>query len=365
MLYVKNWKRMNTKVLALVESENEENDLEHIGAVVNDTDDSSILSNNSFGYNCLDIDKEQSSSDSDDDFDVSSSDSDDDFDVANNIATTINEDLATCAVRNSWTRASINELLTVLMVHGHDNLPKDARTLLKTPRSIITEMKCGGQYIYLVIEHGIVQKLQEVECFDNTLELIINIDGLPLYRSSSTQLWPILCYFGSFEIFIIAIFCGNSKPMPLEDFLHYFLEEWDKLKESGINVLGTIYHLRIKAFICDAPARAYLKDVILHTGYYSCERCVIKGSWCGRVVFNDDDEFAARSDSSFDKFEYNKHQKNLSPLITSGISCVKGFVLDYMHLACLGVTRRLLKYLKKGPCWKISASQVNEISIRL
>ena len=49
----------------------------------------------------------------------------------------------------------------------------------------------------------------------------------------------------------------------------------------------------------------------------------------------------------------------------SGISCVKGFVLDYMHLACLGVTRRLLKYLKKGPCGKISASQVNEISIRL
>ena len=57
------------------------------------------MSNNSFGDNCLDIDKEQSSSDSDDDFDVSSpSDSDDDFDVASNIATTINEDLAMCAV---------------------------------------------------------------------------------------------------------------------------------------------------------------------------------------------------------------------------------------------------------------------------
>ena len=33
----------------------------------------------------------------------------------------------------------------------------------------------------------------------------------------------------------------------------------------------------IKCFVCDAPARSFLKCVVNHTGYSSCERCEIKG----------------------------------------------------------------------------------------
>ena len=105
-----------------------------------------------------------------------------DINVCQNIDTTINEDLASCAARNRWTRASINELLSLLRIHGHTDLRKVTRTLLQTPRSIETEIKCGGQYVYLGIEEGIVQKLIDSVCIDSScLELVINIDGLPLY----------------------------------------------------------------------------------------------------------------------------------------------------------------------------------------
>ena len=36
-----------------------------------------------------------------------------------------------------------------------------------------------------------------------------------------------------------------------------------------------------------------------------------------------------------------------------------------MHLVCLGAVQRILIYLKKGPCRKISANNINEISMLL
>ena len=59
------------------------------------------------------------------------------------------------------------------------------------------------------------------------------------------------------------------------------------------------------------------------------------------------------------------HQKQQSPLIGTGILCINGFVLDYMHLVCLGVMRRLLSYMKKGQKGKLSNGQIKEVSLAL
>ena len=66
--------------------------------------------------------------------------------------------LATWVVKNRCCRDTANELLQILSAQGH-NLPKDSGTLLKTPRHLTTQMKCGGQHIYFGIEAGIVQIL--------------------------------------------------------------------------------------------------------------------------------------------------------------------------------------------------------------
>ena len=53
-------------------------------------------------------------------------------------------------------------------------------------------------------------------------------------------------------------------------------------------------------------------------------------------------------------------------IINNDINCVKYFCLDYMHLVCLGVMKRVIQYLKNGPrrC-RISANQMQQISNRL
>ena len=101
---------------------------------------------------------------------------------------------------------------------------------------------------------------------NNSANLVFNIDGLPLFKSSGTQLWPILAYFNTFDIFIIAIYGGDSKPSPLSEFLEDFVYELRNLIQYGFDWNGKHFEVTIKCFLCDAPARAFLKGIIAHTG---------------------------------------------------------------------------------------------------
>ena len=203
----------------------------------------------------------------------------------------LGEELSMWATKNKCSRSAVNEMLDMLRRHGH-RLPKDSRTLLNTPRVIVTEEKCGGQYIYIGIETGLLKIIaQHPRCFrDNAADLNFNIDGVPLFKSSNTQLWPILCSVKNFEPFIVALFYGNSKPKSVEDYLFDFLMELTVLRENGLTFNEEIIQVNVNAFVCDAPARAFLKCTKAHNAYYSCERCIIKGHWNGRVVFDLDGE---------------------------------------------------------------------------
>ena len=59
-------------------------------------------------------------------------------------------------------RAALNDLLGILRTEGH-SLPKDARCITKTPRSVDTVEKCAGQYVYLGLENGIKNVVSRYE----------------------------------------------------------------------------------------------------------------------------------------------------------------------------------------------------------
>ena len=64
-------------------------------------------------------------------------------------------------------------------------------TLVRTRSSIVYTQKAGGNYIYLGIEKGVIKKLQEGYESEH-VHLKFNIDGLPLFKSSSTVFCAIL-----------------------------------------------------------------------------------------------------------------------------------------------------------------------------
>lgn len=126
----------------------------------------------------------------------------------------LRSDLAKWAVKNKATRTSADELLLVLHKPGH-RLPKDARILLGTPPEIEVRDLCGGQFLYFGVETGLLKMCSHYPDFfstENEILLNFSVDGLPLFKSSNVQIWPILCSVKKFEPFIVALFFGTAKP---------------------------------------------------------------------------------------------------------------------------------------------------------
>ncbi|RXN16691.1 interferon-inducible GTPase 5-like protein [Labeo rohita] len=248
--------------------------------------------------------------------------------------------------------------------------PADARTLLRTSRSesVVVQEKAGGTYHYFGILKSMQTTLEAYKCSlanGVCLELQANVDGLPIFKSSSTQFWPILGVIKNLpqhEPFVIGLFCGTSKPACLLEYLEDFVAEVVEL-EKGFSFQGITMRLQLCSMVCDAPARAFLKNVKGHTGYSGCEKCMQEGEYVNnRVVFPQTDA-RLRTDKDFKEMADEGHHLGSSPLVDTSLGMVSGFPLDYMHLVCLGVMRRLLYLWLKGPlASRLSGSQVNILS---
>jgi hypothetical protein len=256
------------------------------------------------------------------------------------------------SLRNNITLSATSQLLKGLRT-VHKELPKDARTLLNTPRKVgVTEM-ASGEYVFLGLTDMILKHARHE--FDRTkpsLALNFNVDGIPLFDNSQIEFWPILCSIQGLDDvapFPVAVFCGVGKP-PIDLFFKDFVLDLNNLISNGLNFEGTCYSVHVRAFICDAPAKAYMRCVKLYSGYYGCDRCTTKGTYVGRVTFPEvnaplrtDASFAARTD---EQFHHPLPATPLADLIDTGL--VSTFPLDAMHLVYLGVTKRLLVFWVKG-----------------
>lgn len=121
---------------------------------------------------------------------------------------------------------------------------------------------------------------------------------------------------------------------PPDEFLQPFIDEWSGLKERGLEFNGVTYAMSLKAVICNAPARAYVKAVKGPNNAFRCEKCAMEGEHKGRRIFPDL-ECALRSDESFSTLSQEGHHTGMSPFTKISMPMVSGFPLGYMHMVCL------------------------------
>lgn len=258
-----------------------------------------------------------------------------------------NELLATWATKERISHTSLRSLLKVLKTHPcHIDLPNDPRTLLNTPRSMQIKEINFGHYWHYGLKKGIVNILNNLEQYQNNkIELMIGIDGLPISKSSGSQLWPILGKILDFnKVFIIGIYHGCSKkPEFASEFLEDFVNESKDLIENGLENNAKIYKCCIKFICSDAPAKSFILGVKGHTGYSSCTKCWDVGKYIKtRICFSDipsrkrtDEEFICKSDE-----EYHLRTSILEQIPQLGL--VTNVPLDYLHLVLLGNMKKLI-----------------------
>ena len=113
------------------------------------------------------------------------------------------------ATSNSNPVTALSSLLGMLRVF-HPSLPKDPRTLLKTPCPSNLKLVEGGAYFHFGIANCLSKSKELLDFVSQnsddmadplpalslslslSLSLQVNFDGLPLFKSWSTQFWPIL-----------------------------------------------------------------------------------------------------------------------------------------------------------------------------
>lgn len=265
----------------------------------------------------------------------------------------LNKKLTDWALKFNIKHNALSQLLKILKEENHPNLPLDSRTLLKTARkSEVIVNNDGSNNCYFGIEKGLLQYNLDKICKNSNAVLKFNIDGLPICKSTGGQFWPILCQIVSkytVSPFVVSCYHGNSKPKSVHEFLEPFIKELKTLQTCGFQYHDICYSVLIENFICDAPARAFIKCIKGHGGFFGCEKCVQKGSSVNRRVVFLETQAKVRTDESFKLKIQEKHHLGTSPLLNLNIGLVTQVPLDYMHLVLLGCMRKLLLYwIRKG-----------------
>lgn len=175
----------------------------------------------------------------------------------------LRSDIVAWTLSRNINHSALKELSAIInKFAGKDVLPIDPRTLLQTPRAVEIVPLPNNEYYW---HNGLKFCLENV--FVNisesiTISLNFNMDGLPLFKSARKESWPILSNI--FEMpwikpMVVGIYYIQAKASNLKAYLTPFVEELKSICDDGIDLNGHHITVKIRCFICDSPARAFIK----------------------------------------------------------------------------------------------------------
>lgn len=191
---------------------------------------------------------------------------DEEIEDENDIVTNVDKNNLTRNKLREWAsmynipQRALKVLFKIMNKQTEGLLPKDSRTFMKTPTKI-SILKVGkGEYWHQSIEFCLQQHFSNLQEPLN-VSIDVNMDSLPIFKSSKIEFWPILydiVEIPDFKPMVIGIYCGVGKPNNIETFLTPFVDELLRI-QNGLLVNGNLITIRVRCFICDSPARAYIK----------------------------------------------------------------------------------------------------------
>lgn len=307
------------------------------------------------------------------------SDYDDAVDIEpRNTIDNFQERLTEVFVRSDMSHSQINAVLQVVRTHPClSTLPKDSRTLLKTPRTAHPTLNiAGGEYLHLGFETGIFSILQQTppELIPlDTLMVDFSTDGATLDGQGKIQMWPIQIRIANIRRSkpeIVGVWRGSSKPSNAQELFQYFVDEVLDVLNRGVIFHNQLKVIELRCFIADSPARAFVLGHKGHGSIFPCSKCWIRGNWLRRgVVAYRGIQHRPRTDEEYrQRIDGEHHTDSDSALLTLGIGLVTQTVFDLMHTVFLGVVPKINSVFVDGkynPNLKLSARLLDIITTRL
>ncbi|TNN13542.1 transposase domain-containing isoform 2 [Schistosoma japonicum] len=230
--------------------------------------------------------------------------------------------------------------------------PADPRTLLRRAPTECSRKRVGaGMYLHIGLQKKLKSLLQSDSLITATsLQIQLNIDGLTIYKNSSHQIWPILCRISKplvTDVFVVGVYGGPTKPSNVNQFLADIVDELTTILNNGVFINNSrCVKCSLAAVICDTPARSTVKMVCGHTSRRGCDKCFAQCRRMSNKMVFPVDKHENRTDLSFRMQEDSYHHVGRSAFERLSIDMVKCFPLDYMHLVCLGVVKKICQLWK-------------------
>ena len=194
------------------------------------------------------------------------------------------------------------------------------------------------------------------------LGLMLNTDGVAVFKSSKHSLWPIyLCLTNlppemrmrKNNILLAGLWYGSVKPI-MSIILKPVLESIAHLNLLGMQVKTSVGNKHVRArlllSVFDLPAKALAVNMKQFNGKYGCLYCTHPGKSIrqGALIFPPD-TYPTRTHADIQKWSKEAQQlgsavfgiKGESPL-ASHIDLVNSIPIDYMHAVLEGVTKQFL-----------------------
>ena len=208
------------------------------------------------------------------------------MDVENLNSISLKEELALVYSRCKVSHSAMNKINAVLRKHGKD-VPKTARNHLKTnKKSEVLEKKTVAHF---PVEEQILCSIKNIPKSDLpcVIHLHFNVDGIPHHNSTTKNFWVIsemVIKISNTAVFPIKIFFEEKKPKSCRAFLSRFISELGNLLSEGITFDGRNFKVNVRAILCDAPARSFVKGIVGHNGCNACEGCNQYGVYTHRRI---------------------------------------------------------------------------------
>lgn len=255
---------------------------------------------------------------------------------------------------NTATHSFVNDMLEVLREFTPAPFPKDARTLLGTPRKIDVEPMEEGEYCHYGVKKAVDKFLNKyVENFPalDTIKLFGFIDGFPVTNSSENSALIIMISEDmSNDVEVVGAYYGPDKPHA-NSLVRKFVDELIDLINNGFTKDGRRFLVILDGITFDAVAKAYVMCVRKHNAYNGCGVCDIHGEPLKKHVYFRGKGKNLRTDQKFKNGEYLGTFQKESTILKDipNFGCISGTPIDYMHCVCLGVVKKLLKKWTRGP----------------